>query len=487
MSADVGDDQDDRSSSLSEPEDIDDEDGFPTALRDVRNGQAEFNAQHSLDVDSEAETERLDQTPDKARKLAENVGRTPSKLSHAATAEETEDHSDLSPILPAAPGAASSTSTIETAGKPVQRVARRGTSIDIVSAGKKRKRSDTADSSLTSADSDLGESPRKRSHSLAADEATAEDRTVIENADDATETAEIPTSTENLEADAQDPAIAPQAKGGRGRKGGKMKGKLKRDTTKDTDIEEAKETEAQPEEPSEEAVAKSAEELKHKQAASTMYEDLAKQFTAFREKVCNEKLAAVDAEMELLNQPDCKHPEFLRQVACVDARRQKQVKEIDAFYRFKLESLRRTTLGERSQLHSQYFQHTRELREEVLEKLGEDWYNIQTERRQDSQKDDAFIYKFPTKKSEQIKQQANYNQEVSVLSGFAKYVGFPAAPEINGAPSDSLEDDLKAMKVRSHGRNLYYQELADKQADYQTYTPSSCPAAISTDQPKWPD
>ena len=72
-------------------------------------------AHRSLEVDSEAETERLDQTPQKSRKHADSLGRTPSKLSQAATADD--DLSEpLSPV-PIGPGAASSTSTVATTGE----------------------------------------------------------------------------------------------------------------------------------------------------------------------------------------------------------------------------------------------------------------------------------------------------------------------------------------------------------------------------------
>jgi hypothetical protein len=242
--------------------------------------------------------------------------------------------------------------------------------------------------------------------------------------------------------------LAPAVKGGKGKRGPKPKGRPRKDAT--TQLDSDKNTPvAQPEVLTEEAAAKVQEEQRHKPAAATAFEDLAKQFAAFREKMFNERLAAADAELEMLAQPECKHPEYLRQVACIDARRSKQISEGNAFYKYKLESLRRTTLGERSQIHSQYFQFARQLREEVMEQLGDDWYKIQNERRQSSQKEDEnYIYKFPTKRSDQVKQQAKYNQEVSVLSGIAKYVGFPAAPDISGAEGDVLDDDLKAMKVR---------------------------------------
>lgn len=104
---------DDRSSSLSDPEDenedLAEQNGTDGDMADAE----ELTAQRSLEVDSEAETEI--ESPHKPRKHADSIGRTPSKLSQAATVEEGESEPP-SPV-PVGAGAASSTSTVATAGK----------------------------------------------------------------------------------------------------------------------------------------------------------------------------------------------------------------------------------------------------------------------------------------------------------------------------------------------------------------------------------
>ncbi|RMY48636.1 hypothetical protein D0865_07973 [Hortaea werneckii] len=266
------------------------------------------------------------------------------------------------------------------------------------------------------------------------------------------EAVEEPTPRE--EADTPAP---PAAKGPKGRKG-KTRGRKPKDRTHEQIVEQQDVAESE-QEPNEETAAKTEEQKQQRAQAHSLYEDLAKQFTSFREKLYNERLSGLTAELELLNKADCQHPEYLRQVSCVDARREKQIREANAYYFYRMQSVRQRTLGERSQLHSQYFQTIRELRENVLYELGEDWYNIQKERRQQHQEsNDAFIYKFPEKRTDQIRRQAEYNQEVSILSGVAKYVGFPAAPEVGGAKNESMEDDLRAMKIpkRMPHRQMFY-------------------------------
>lgn len=296
--------------------------------------------------------------------------------------------------------------------------------------------------------SDIEESPRKRSHGPTdpAEDDIAQ-TTEANGVDEIQENVDVEAAETVETEDVETPAAAP-TKGVKGRRGRKPGRKPKAQ-------EEAQEVEApefaadvEEEEPGVESAPKSEEEIRQKGEASTSFEDLAKQFTAFRQRLVNESLASVEHELQLLNQPDCVHPEYLRQVSCIEERQAKQVREAHAFYRYRMQSIRERTLGERSQLHSQYFQTVRELREDMLYQLGEDWYGIQKERRQQHQEgEERFLYKLPSKKSAQIRQQAKYNQEVSVLSGVAKYVGFPAAPDISGVQDSGLDDDLKAMRV----------------------------------------
>jgi len=448
--AEIGDIPDDRSSSLSEPEDLDDDDDTLAFVANGAKSTIPPPAQKTLDVDSEAETERLDDSPQKRRQHADSVGRTPSKLSKAAGVED--ELSEPPSPLPTGPGAASSTSTIETAGKAspspqLQPYKYTGLcDTNATTLGQKRKRSDAEDSPLTSEESDIEEqSPRKRSHALNADPLEGEiaQSTETNGIDEVQENEEVEIEQQSTEA----PVVAPVKgiKGKRGRKPGR-----KPKSQEDTQEIEASEfvVDNEEEEPSTEIAPKSEEELKQKGEASSSFEELAKQFAAFRQRLVNESLASAEHELQLLNQPDCVHPEYLRQVGCIDERKAKQEREANAYYRYRIQAVRERTLGERAQLHSQYFQTARELRENMLYALGEDWYGIQKERRQQHQEgEERYLYKLPSKKSAQIRQQAKYNQEVSVLSGIAKYVGFPAAPNITGAEGSGLEDDFKAMRV----------------------------------------
>ncbi len=238
-------------------------------------------------------------------------------------------------------------------------------------------------------------------------------------------------------------------KGPKGKRG-KPKGRKPKEPVAETETEQTEEGAEVAEEPAEEDPVKTEEQRKAKKEASSLYDGVAKTFRVFKERLLSERLTSLKSELDLLAQPECIHPEYLKQVACVDARLQKQTREAHAYYRYKLQSIRDRTIGDRAQLHSQYFQHVRQTREDVLYNLGEQWYAIQKERRQSHQQDsEGYLYKYDPERSVQLRRQAKYNLEVSVLSGVAKYVGFPAAPEIEGTLNDDVDGDFKKMKVSS--------------------------------------
>lgn len=189
--------------------------------------------------------------------------------------------------------------------------------------------------------------------------------------------------------------------------------------------------------------------VERRSAAFKQFVAIAEDFKAFTRKLHSERLAAVEAELASLNSSSPTHPDFLAMLQTITTRRDTKIAQEYRLHHYKLQALRNKTIAERSQLHSQYFQEARDIREEILYELGEQWYKIQKERRHlQADEGDRYMFKFPAKRSDQVRQQAKYNQEVSILSGVAKYLGFPAAPEINGARENELDDDLKAMKVR---------------------------------------
>lgn len=141
------------------------------------------------------------------------------------------------------------------------------------------------------------------------------------------------------------------------------------------------------------------------------------------------------------------HPEYLAMVACLDERRASKLEVERQLMKHKLACNERQIIAQRHQLHSQYFQSIRQLREDALADCNRRIYDLQMGRRNFGVDGVEYAIRLPKKQSDRVRQQAAYNLEVSVLSGVAKYVGFPAAPEISSAKQSEIDADFRAMKV----------------------------------------
>ncbi|RPB02362.1 hypothetical protein L873DRAFT_1826761 [Choiromyces venosus 120613-1] len=188
-----------------------------------------------------------------------------------------------------------------------------------------------------------------------------------------------------------------------------------------------------------------AERVKRKNAAMEDLAEIERVFAQLKDRIYSEKLKKVDMEMKMVQ--DGTHPEFVAQKACIDQKLEEKVRLADAHYKYGMESLSITTRVSRAQVHSQYFQTVRQLREDALEKGSERLYQIQRERRAGDALVSEFSYRIPDRQSTRIKQRQQYNWEVALLSGIAKHIGFPAAPDVVGASEEEIVDDLEFMGI----------------------------------------
>lgn len=149
----------------------------------------------------------------------------------------------------------------------------------------------------------------------------------------------------------------------------------------------------------------------------------------------------------MLSGPNPTHPEYLRQIDCVERYRDAKLKYEENLYRYRMKALLNKSLAERAQAHSTYFQRVRDVREGHSSSISKQFYAIQHDRFKTDESSPNHNIPFPTRRSQQIAHQTAYNHEVSVMAGVAKYVGFPAAPTLLGARPSELEDDLEKMGV----------------------------------------
>lgn len=166
-----------------------------------------------------------------------------------------------------------------------------------------------------------------------------------------------------------------------------------------------------------------------------------------RRRLHTERLASVQAELAELQKGEPQHAAFQQQVLAVTMRRDAKIAREVLYYHYKVRSLLNHVRADHDHLHSQFFQEARECRDKTLCELGKQFYDIQKERRQPAESAPSFLSHFPTKRSDQIRNQIKYNTEVSILAGIQRHVGMPAAPEIGGLAPTQTEDDLKIMHV----------------------------------------
>lgn len=166
-------------------------------------------------------------------------------------------------------------------------------------------------------------------------------------------------------------------------------------------------------------------------------------------RLYQERLEQLNQEEAMLTADNPTHPEYLAMLQCIDERRDERIRIGKLELQLNKNVLKDKAVAERAQIMSQYFQGVRESREMVLDALGKEWYEIQHERRRDANHVPDYGIRFPTSKTQCLRDAVAYNKEVSILAGFAKYKGFPAAPRISGATDEQLDEDLECIKVVS--------------------------------------
>ncbi|KAI1102367.1 Sds3-like-domain-containing protein [Jackrogersella minutella] len=190
---------------------------------------------------------------------------------------------------------------------------------------------------------------------------------------------------------------------------------------------------------------KNEEELERKKTAFDQLTTIEKRFATFRDRLYEERLEQLNREEAMLRSDTPTHPEYLAMMQCIDARRDERVRVADKELELQVEALERWAVARRSQIHSQFFQSVRESRETILAELGQQWYDIQHERRKQANNVPEFGLRFPSDPTQRIRNALAYNKEVSILSGVAKHEGMPAAPDMKGATIQESEDDFEAM------------------------------------------
>jgi hypothetical protein len=462
-------DDDDRSSSLS---DIEDEAESP-------NDETLLQMDPPTEADSEAETERIDNTPNKmgrSKKMVLNTNPfepSPSKLAQAVEPESgDEDDSDSAISSPLASTRDSVNGDIadgeEEMNEEVDDTIMQQQTIN----GKKRKRSLLDGDEL--ADSAKGRSRRQRTGSVQSDTSIAQEAVSEDGSLSSREGTLEPTEAkadvlngdevnEDRAETEQEPAGATKDVKGQSVEDrrrairGKTADEDAQNDPEDADPQDAEAVGSDAEEAPDnedvddaEAAAKSEEELAKRMAAMEALTSLEKHFAALRDRLYDERTASINSELGQLNSKKATHPELLRQLKIVQKYRDDKFDIEQKLLVHRVGALKRKSVAERAEIHSSYFQTVRDLREKHLEKISEHFHRIQRERFKTEDPIPNYTIPFSKDRAQQVSHQVAYNKEVSILSGVAKYVGFPAAPELSNIRPSELDQDMAKMRVSAH-------------------------------------
>ncbi|KAF9894239.1 hypothetical protein FE257_007741 [Aspergillus nanangensis] len=445
---------------------IDDDDGRSSSLSEIDDMPSDYESPKAEklgpDNDSEAETERIEDSPNRFRPGPTNIvvsstglNPSPSKLAQSTTYNDIDDEEDHMPD--------------DSPSKPRPKNERLGETADETPGlddstlsdglGKKRKRLGSGDYAGTEIDEE-DEPPQKRRGSVKSDlsDPPAEDIALTPEPmeEELPKTNEEDTPADDIpESDLPAPSV-------KGRKTKRSRRRARRTRDADEDADGAVDTGAEgglddhagDEDAAErdevedgEAAAKHEEESAKRASAMDSLAVLEREFATLRDKIYDERISKLNRELDMLNGPNPTHPEYLQNVEVIKQYRDAKTTYEHTLFQYRVEALMNKSLAERAQSHSTYFQRVRDIRERHSSSISKQFYAIQHDRFKTDELSPQHYIPFPTRRSQQIAQQTAYNQEVSILAGVAKYVGFPAAPSLAAARSSELDEDLEKMGI----------------------------------------
>ncbi|KAK9245215.1 Sds3-like-domain-containing protein [Lipomyces tetrasporus] len=219
------------------------------------------------------------------------------------------------------------------------------------------------------------------------------------------------------------------------------------------DIDEADEAKADAEEgPSEKPKHKrTAEEenddeerAQKRKAAVTSLTEIEVEFAKLRDRLHDDKIVRLQAEIEMCL--DGTHPELATVYDELAEARDKRISLADAHRKYRRRCIENQTRSYRTHIHQQFYKNGSNLRATMIQETTETWYKVNRERRAMDTMVPFYGYRIPEKRSVIYRQrQAQYN-EIALLTGIAKYIGFPAAPEIKSATADEVAEDMEALR-----------------------------------------
>ncbi|KAK7204688.1 Sds3-like-domain-containing protein [Myxozyma melibiosi] len=186
------------------------------------------------------------------------------------------------------------------------------------------------------------------------------------------------------------------------------------------------------------------ERARKRRAAVASLTEIEVEFAKLRDRLHEDRILRLNAEIEMCLQG--RHPELAAVYEQIARTRDERIRLAEAHRRYRRRCIENQTRSYRSHWHQQFFKNVANLRAKMMSETTETWYRINRERRAMDALVPFYGYRIPEKRSTQVRQRQAQYQEVAILTGLAKYVGFPAAPDINSASADEIAEDLEALR-----------------------------------------
>ncbi|ORY81987.1 Sds3-like-domain-containing protein [Protomyces lactucae-debilis] len=219
------------------------------------------------------------------------------------------------------------------------------------------------------------------------------------------------------------------------------------------EAEEEADVEVEPEAEQEgDADSEAAERVRHRQDAMAALRDIEQDFASLRQKLYNERLRQVEAEIALAESGD--HPILQEKANQNAARHTTRLQRAKVLVVSRRKEIEVEYQAKKWMAHSQYAQDRQKLRAGLLSKTSAEWFQIHREKRVMDMAVPEYGYVVPERKATQLKHRRDHNAEVAILASVKKYIGFPCAPEVSQAAAKEVESDLAEMGIQKKSQHV---------------------------------
>ena len=167
-------------------------------------------------------------------------------------------------------------------------------------------------------------------------------------------------------------------------------------------------------------------------------------FAKVRDAIYEEKVNGLQGELDALEAGT--HEEFNAGIAEAEERFQAVSHTATMAYGLQKEQLEERLKQDHELVFIQYYRRKDEFRQKMIAQLTAEWFQVHRDRRLAEMCVPDYIYSVPEDKGIQMMERQAYNYELTLLAGLNNYFGFPAAPDLNGISAHDALGDLQKLR-----------------------------------------